>query len=251
MTAIATWGGDALPDGVTIGPADLTRYTAVQLSERLARRLTEEIRGHLGQGIRKLVRAREGGAHLAMGYATWHEYCEAEFGDLRDLALPSSERLHLVASMKASRLPNRPIAERLGCSPGTVAGDVARLRASGWEGPDTVTSSDGSERPARIASARVTEEPDYRGLSRVSESLARVAAQQDRGLTSLELDAETGWPMGTATASLSKVERRGWAVRIEEPAHRRRARAPYVVTDAGLTALDALLVPHDDAERAP
>jgi hypothetical protein len=81
-------------------------------------------------------------------------------------------------------------------------------------------------------------EPDanpYEGMSRMRETLARVAAQQDRGLTSIELDAETGWPLGTATANLSKLHRRGLVAMSE---HRRLNRGGYVVTDAGRTILE-------------
>ena len=82
-------------------------------------------------------------------------------------------------------------------------------------------------------------EPDpkpYEGQSRVQEALARVAAQGDHGLTSIELDHETGWPMGTATGSLSKLAAAGL---VHQPGPRRAHRGAYVITVAGEIALDA------------
>jgi hypothetical protein len=217
---------ELFPSSVEPGAASPTGF---YLTKAGAEQLTAEIRRDLGNGIRKLVQAREGRAWEVLGYPTWHDYCVDRFGDLRDLALPSVERAHLVASMKASRMPNRPIAAALGVSAGTVAGDVARLRAAGWQGePDTVDASDGSSRPSR--SRVMTLPPDYTGLSRMTETAARVAAQGDRGLTSVELDHETGWAMGTATGNLSKLERRGWVVRSETF---RRNRAAYTITGLG------------------
>lgn len=207
--------------------------TTAPLTVDQAERLTAEIRRDLGSAIVGLRRAREGTAHLVLGYATWHEYCEDRFGNLADLALPVTERRALVASMKETGLSNRPVAERLGVSAGTVSGDVAELRRSGWTGePDTVTSRDGSVRSARSLRT-APQRTDYTGLSRVSETAARVAAHGARGLTSIELDRETGWPMGTATGNLSVLERRGWLVRVDDLDRRRQARAPYVVTDLG------------------
>lgn len=146
LDLVPTWGGDAVPDAVRLGASGEDRHTPVRLTERWARRLTDEIRRDLGSAIRKLVQAREGEAHLALNYSTWHEYVEAEFGDLRDLAIPASERVYLVASMKEARIPNRKAAEKLGVGYGTVVADVRKLEAAGWQGPETVESADGSVR---------------------------------------------------------------------------------------------------------
>lgn len=219
---------------MTLEPAPSSAFT---FSRAGAERLTAEIRLHLRIGLEKLTLARTGRAWEAMNYPTWHDYCEAEFGDLRDLAIPATERRYLVASMKETALSNRPIAERLGCSVGTVSTDLALLRKEGWSGePEQVVSADGSIRSARSLRA-VPEAPNYAGMSKVTETAARVAAQQERGLTSLELDHETGWLMGTATGNLSRLEKRRWVRRTTEFRH---DRAAYVITDLGAAALQAL-----------
>ncbi len=54
--------------------------TLVRLNETQARTLTEEIKGRAEELWGRLLEAYEGGAHLALGYSSWGEYFEAEFG---------------------------------------------------------------------------------------------------------------------------------------------------------------------------
>ncbi len=219
MTAVVSWGGDSIPDGVLLGSPSESSYF---LTAATARTLTDEIRHHLGSAIARLAEARAGHAHLALGYASWWQYCEAEFGDLREMRLPKAERQALHASMHDDGLSVSECQAKTGFSRGTVHGD--------WR--------DTGRAPAKSADVIPLHEPEanpYAGMSRMRETLARVAAQQDRGLTSIELDAETGWPLGTATANLSKLHRRGLVAMSE---HRRLNRGGYVVTDAGRTTLE-------------
>lgn len=194
MTAVETWGGDAMPPGVHISSE---HRVAVMLSARGARRLTDEIRGHLQSGLEKLAQARSGGADQALGYPSWHAYCEAEFGDLREMRLPVAERRALHASMADAGLSRRECAAKTGFSLGTVQADLV---ATGHAVVEL--------KPAPVVDP-------YEGLSRTAETLARVRAQGARGLTSTELDLETSWPTGTATATLSRLERRGLIGRVQ------------------------------------
>lgn len=242
---VVTWDGDSMPEAVTIAAASdgfLLGSHRYMTRER-ARLVTERIRTSLATLLGDLAEARTGNAHLALGYETWHEYVEAEFGDLRNLALPPVERKALVVSMRQARLSQRAIAERLGKGLGTVSSDLSEARASGeLIEPDTIDSADGRSRPARRASKAPAFDPIPAGLGRKQEALLRVALQERRGLTSVELDAETGWPMGSATGSLSKLAApsKGW-VRIDTEQPARGGRGVYVVTDAGHVALEALL----------
>jgi hypothetical protein len=193
------------------------------LSRVGARRLTDEIRRDLGNAILKLQVAREGEAHTALGYSWWHEYVVAEFGDLKELRMPVGERRALVASFCDAGASVTDIVKALGFSRGTVQGDRVALGIS-------------AAQPAgQVIPLHEPEVNPYEGMSRMRETLARVAAQQDRGLTSIELDAETGWPLGTATANLSKLHRRGLVAMSD---HRRLNRGGYVVTDAGRATLE-------------
>lgn len=184
---------------VVVGPG-----APVTLSAVGARRLTDQIATDLRRSLEGLAAARAGRAWEALGYPDWHTYCEAEFGSLAELRLPVVERRALGESMTAAGLSTRERARRLGISVGLAHSDVRGA-----------------------APLRVVEHDPYAGMTRSAEALARVTAQGGRGLTSVELDAETGWPMGTATATLCKLERRGLVCR---PGVMRRNRGAYVAT---------------------
>jgi hypothetical protein len=52
-----------------------------RLSEAEARSLTEEVKADAAALWTKLLRLYEGGAHLALGYASWGSYYATEFGE--------------------------------------------------------------------------------------------------------------------------------------------------------------------------
>lgn len=244
---VVTWGGDAMPEGVSITPAEPAE--PMRLSERGARVLTDRIRGNLERAARGLVRAYYGRAHEALGYgegpAGWHAYGEAEFGDLRLLRLPLDERLELERAMTGEGWTRREVARAVGVSAATVSNDLLgrpETRRDEVAGPDAARGDDAE------ATSTVIEALDpFRGLSPIDEVLARVAAQGDRGLTSLELDAELDRPLGTATASLSRLDRRRLVV-IGTADERRLNRRPYRVTEAGLARLVEVIAARDAAE---
>jgi hypothetical protein len=49
------------------------------LSQSEARRLTDEVKADAQQLWAKLLNLYEGGAHIALGYSSWAEYCQREF----------------------------------------------------------------------------------------------------------------------------------------------------------------------------
>jgi uncharacterized protein YerC len=212
-----------------------------------ARALAEQTRGLLTTAGANLVELRAGNAHLALDYEAWHEFVADWFSDLmvwrlvKDREQRVAERHALVASLTLSGYQHREIRDMTGASLGTIVNDQ---RAQGLI----------SDKPLPT----VEEEPEpvdpFRGLNRQQETLARVAAQADRGLTSLELDAETGWPMGTASGHLSRLERgragRGGGLLRFGNGPLRERRLPYVLTDTGRALLDQVLAARDAAEGA-
>jgi hypothetical protein len=58
-----------------LAPAERSR-----LDELEARQLTDEVKRDAEALWRKLLRLYQGQAHLALGYVSWHAYCDAEFG---------------------------------------------------------------------------------------------------------------------------------------------------------------------------
>ena len=99
------------------------------MSEPDARRLTERIKLLLGSVNdqmdrlgRLVTEARDGGAHLALGYRSWTEYVAAEFGS-EPLRLGRDDRRALVAELTAAGMPTRAIAPVLGVGKSTVDRD--------------------------------------------------------------------------------------------------------------------------------
>jgi hypothetical protein len=220
VTAVQSWGGDAMPDGVLIGsPAE----SAYFLTAARARSLTDEIRTNLAAAAVGLQLAEEGHAHTALGYAHFHEYCLAEFGDIRELRLPVGTRRALVRSMCEAGMSVTEMVKAIGFSRGTIQSDRVALGIS-------------AAQPAgQVIELHEPEPNPYEGLSQPREALARVAAQAERGLTCRELEHETGWLHQSASPALRKCERRGWVVR---DGRIRGGFGVYVVTDLGRAKLD-------------
>jgi hypothetical protein len=174
-----------------------------------ARRLTARIRdvGALHDDL--LVQALEGRAWAALGHESFEAYCAAELPELRMLKMRPAPRRARAKALRAAD-PNvtlRDIAAATGSSPATAMRDLR---------PEDFPST-----PA----GRGLETGDFAGMTRAQETLARLKAAGERGLTSTELDAATTWPMGTATGTLSKLERRGL---VHRPGHMRGQRGAYV-----------------------
>jgi DNA-binding MarR family transcriptional regulator len=223
---VATW---------TDGDTDL-----FVMAEDRARTLCEQTRAILTTAGANLIELRKGNAHLALGFDHFHELVEFYFGDLsvwklvKDKRERIAERRALVASLTLAGYQHKEIHDELGASVGSIVSDQ---RAQGLISSRTLHLVEESEAAA---------EDPYRGLLPRWESLARVDAQGDRGLTSTELAAETGWPAGTPTGSLSKLAARGLIVLggLEEA---RRSRRPYRITEAGRARLAEVLAARDAA----
>ncbi|TFV91393.1 hypothetical protein [Blastococcus sp. CT_GayMR16] len=199
--------------GLTTGAMTVTGEGRgpVHLTAAGARKLTEEIRHHLGTAIVKLTQAREGGADEVLGYPSWHAYVEAEFGDLRELRLPVVERRALVSSMRGDDLSVRQIAGKLGVSVGTVHADLPETR----------------ERTADVVQLRPDPAPSpIADLPKTDQVVILVGMQGDRGLTCRELELETGWGHGTASGALSRVARQQ---RVRHDGRFRREYGVYVI----------------------
>jgi hypothetical protein len=75
-----------------------------------ARRLTDEVKADAHALWRKLVALYEGGAHTALGYSSWGDYCKTEFdmGQSRSYQLLDAGR---VANALDSTIVERPLNE--------------------------------------------------------------------------------------------------------------------------------------------
>jgi hypothetical protein len=204
--------------------------------------LVEATRGLIEAAAANLIELRRGNAHLVAGFDTWHDAVADWFGDLsvwrlvRDTGQRVAERQALVASLTLDGHTVREQRDLLGASLGIVHKDQRRLGLV----PD---------KPHPLIDADPEPEADpFRGLPPIAEALARVAAQDDRGLTSVELQAEWDRPVGTATGSLSRLDRRG-LIELGELAEARANRRPYRITAAGRVKLAEVIAARDAAEQ--
>jgi transposase len=167
-----------------------------------ARARADEIREHLLLGFGKLALAREKRDDVALGYPSWWLYVETEFGALRELGLPASEREHVVESMSRDGLSQHVIAERLSVSPGTVNSDLKRRGVQ----TDVVRGKDGKLYPSRKAPKETpTAFARLPGMSKRAEVVARVRAAGEAGMTCHEIEKATGWHHGVASSPFSAV----------------------------------------------
>jgi len=101
-----------------------TMSKGLQYSSSDARVLTDRIRAGL-EGVFELIKsAYSGFAWKALGYSSWDEYVQREFGNLY-LRPPREEREEIVSSMRDAGMSIRAIATATQLSYGTVQSDIA------------------------------------------------------------------------------------------------------------------------------
>lgn len=193
--ALTSYEGEPVSPALVIGSPEESSY---YLTRRKAQQLTDQIRQDLTGAVIGLQLAREGHAHLALGYEHWHDYCISEFGDIKELRLPVAERRALVASMCDAGLSVRDIRNRIGFSVGTIQGD---RQALGY-----------AQQPVEIAPEP---EPEPIGhLPKTEQIVVLIAREDSKGLTCREIELITGWHHGVSSGPLSRSARPGRVHRI-------------------------------------
>lgn len=104
-----------------------------------ARRLTDDIRSAMEMIWEKVRIAYVGRAWAALDYASWEDYCTAEF-QMGRLRLTGDDRAAVVFSLWDSGLSTRAIVAATGLSKGTVARELAGAPNGA---PESVTGTDG------------------------------------------------------------------------------------------------------------
>lgn len=213
---------------ILAGGRHVRSITRAEVDERVA-----AIREALAFSLRGLAELRQADAHLVAGFGSWHEACEAWFGDLRSLRLTGSpeavaEREALVRSMREQGTPTRAIRDRLGVS----AYAVQEALRAGDPAPEVLVGADGRQRAARTG-ARPVAEVLPAPVGKVWQQAAEWLRRHPGGLSLVELARVAGWTEGKASGALSDVRRRGMAVRTEE---RRAGQRVHVLAIAGEVA---------------
>jgi len=97
---------------------------AVRFSEADAVAITAAIRSSLIAVWDKVAAAYHGRAWVPLGYDSWDDYCESEFGGSR-IRIPREQRQDVVTSLRDEGLSLRAIAAATGQSYGTVQAEAA------------------------------------------------------------------------------------------------------------------------------
>lgn len=132
----------------------MSAVAVASMSEQEAQKLTERIRltaHNYTEARAKLqdlvAEAKEGNAHLALGYASWTAYLSEVLGE-EPMRLARSERQEMVQLLSSEGMSTRAIAPIVGADHATVARDVQSV-ANATDEPRTVESMDGIARTFR------------------------------------------------------------------------------------------------------
>lgn len=216
-----------------------------ELTRAEARVLTGEARAALRSALQWASRAVElverawaMRADVALGYPTWEAYCATEFAGLRDIRIPVPTRVEIVEALTEAGMSTRKVGAVLSIAEQTVRADIARARAPhaaagvlaappAPSGPPQAVAAPLLRRATPVAAA------GERRPTQVELVLAELAAAGSKGLTWIELGQALGLHHGSASAVLSKLDRRGL---VERTTTYRQACAAYVLTRRTLAA---------------
>jgi len=96
------------------------------MSEHGARVLTDQIKAKVAVVWDLVCEAYRHRAWEALGYSSWDEYCNREFGSSR-IRIPREEREEIVTGMRAAGMSVRAISSATGAARNTVRKDVAQF----------------------------------------------------------------------------------------------------------------------------
>lgn len=143
-----------------------------------ARALTDEIIGDAGKLEEKLLKAYEGGAHIALGYSSWGEYFEAEFGQSKrrgyqilDAGIVSRALEDASARSCTEQAPNQD--QSLALSP--LAKSNPEEAAQVWK---EVVEEHGDKLTAADVKQAVTERSEYKAYLEKLPPLTREVLEQ-------------------------------------------------------------------------
>ena len=120
----------------------------VGMTEAEARARVDRVKAAVATARDDLVSLWRERAWLSLGYLSWDELCDAEFG-VR-MSLPRVERPAIVAGLRAEGMSTRAIGSALGMSEPTVRRDLSTASYDAVEPPARITGLDGRHRPAIV-----------------------------------------------------------------------------------------------------
>ncbi len=115
-----------------------------QVTEQQVRESIATASTHLEKAAEQIVWQVQNKAWLTLGYASWDEMREKEYGK-HAVMVPRADRLHLVSGLRKEGLTITQIADTIGVGKSTVGRLNSQLGNESQ--PDTVINSRGQERP--------------------------------------------------------------------------------------------------------
>lgn len=118
-----------------------------------AGRIREGMRNYIAT-LGEIYAAWNDGDWTVLGYTSWQEYVDTEFGADR-VRLPAEQRKKAVEELRLSGMSTRAIGQTLGVNRSTVQKD---LQVGGIHPPEEITGADGKTYPARSPIAEAMEQ---------------------------------------------------------------------------------------------
>lgn len=170
-----------------------TGEIVADISADEAREITDRIKVGVEAVWHLIVEAYNRGAHRALGYSSWDDYCTREFGTAR-LKLPREERQEVVASLRDSGLSIRAITAATGISRRTVQGDLKQVAQSSPPASDTQEAYDrmrealvAKSKPAEVTG---TDGKTYTVKDRIEAAKAKHPTPTASGRSRAEIEAK-------------------------------------------------------------
>lgn len=120
-----------------------------------ARSLTDNIRTALQEVWPLFIRAYRGRAWLALGYASWEQYCDTEMAGVRPSIETREQRREIVGDLRQAGMSQDAIASSLALSRKVVRDDLQKLQSGGATLPNVITGANGKAYPATRQSTPV------------------------------------------------------------------------------------------------
>lgn len=160
----------------TIATTDLLE----ELTPDKAKELTSQLRNSLHDTSKLYINAWRHQVWKTLGYTSWEEYINGEFGDLR-VALPKEQRSATVIEMAEAGMPTRAIATTTGISKSSVNREIQKAQQEN-KLPDelAVTGEDGKVRISKKKPAKMALDEDVLNMSVADFGIEHYSSTQQK-----------------------------------------------------------------------
>lgn len=160
----------------TIATTDLLE----ELTPDKAKELTSQLRNSLHDTSKLYINAWRHQVWKTLGYTSWEEYINGEFGDLR-VALPKEQRSATVIEMAEAGMPTRAIATTTGISKSSVNREIQKAQQEN-KLPDelAVTGEDGKVRISKKKPAKMALDEDVLNMSVADFGIEHYSSAQQK-----------------------------------------------------------------------